>query len=109
MANAATPNTTTAKNVTNGANETTTHPFTDKAQATLQSSVDRLAQTAARAEENIRASAADSADNMSARKAEMDAKWKSSGVRKYAVENPVAAAGIAFAAGMLVTSLLRKK
>ena len=112
MATAATPNTTAnngaAKKATNGVDEST-HPFTDKAQATLQNSVDRLAQSAARAEENLRATASDSADNMAARKAQMDAKWKSSGVRKYAVENPVAAAGIAFAAGMLVTSLLRKK
>lgn len=108
MATAANPTTSTSKKVSNGVDEST-HPFTDKAQETLQSSVDRLAQSAARAEENIRASAADSADNMAARKAEMDAKWKASGVRKYAVDNPVAAAGIAFAAGMLVTSLLRKK
>lgn len=108
MATAANPTTPTAKKVTNSVDESA-HPFTDKAQETLQSSVDRLAQSAARAEENIRATAADSADNMAARKAQMDAKWKSSGVRKYAVENPVAAAGIAFAAGMLVTSLLRKK
>ncbi|MEG3768349.1 DUF883 domain-containing protein [Alteromonas sp. 14N.309.X.WAT.G.H12] len=87
----------------------TTHPYTDKAQETLHSSVDKLASSAAKAEENLRASAADSAENMAERKAQLDAKWKRSGVRKYAIENPIATAGIAFAAGMLVTSLLRKK
>lgn len=89
--------------------DTSTHPYTDVAQDTLHSSVDKLAKSAAKAEENLRATAADSAENIAARKAQMDAKWQASGVRKYAVENPVAAAGIAFAAGMLVTSLLRRK
>ncbi|MEC7699909.1 MAG: DUF883 domain-containing protein, partial [Pseudomonadota bacterium] len=49
------------------------------------------------------------AENMSARKRLAQQKCQASNVRKYAIENPVATAGIAFAAGMLVTSLLRKK
>ncbi|AYA64104.1 DUF883 domain-containing protein [Alteromonas sp. RKMC-009] len=109
MANAAsTASPASATKTSNGVADST-HPFTDKAQASLHSSVDKLAESAARAEQNIRSTASDSAENMAARKAQMDAKWKASGVRKYAIENPVAAAGIAFAAGMLVTSLLRKK
>ncbi len=94
--------------VGNGVSEST-HPYTDKAQESLHSSVDKLASSASRAEERLRETAADSAENMSARKKEMEAKWQKSGVRNYAVENPIAAAGIAFAAGMLVSSLLRKK
>ncbi|MBU3023224.1 DUF883 domain-containing protein [Aestuariibacter sp. A3R04] len=107
----ATSNVSKAQQKTNSTAETgaSSHPYTDIAQDTLHSSVDRLAKTAAKAEENLRNTAADSAENMASRKAQMDAKWQASGVRKYAVENPVAAAGIAFAAGMLVTSLLRKK
>ncbi|GGW90047.1 DUF883 domain-containing protein [Alteromonas halophila] len=96
------------KKVGNGASESA-HPFTDKAQESLHSSVDKLAGSASRAEQNIRETAAGSAENMSARKKEAEAKWQKSGVRNYAVNNPVAAAGIAFAAGMLVSSLFRKK
>lgn len=92
----------------NGVTEST-HPMTDKIQESLHSSVDKLATSAARAEENIRTTASDSAENVAARKRLAEKKWLTSGVRKYAVENPVAAAGVAFAAGMLVTSLLRKK
>nr|WP_156824162.1 DUF883 domain-containing protein [Salinimonas chungwhensis] len=83
--------------------------MTDKIQDSLHSSVDKLANSAGRAEENLRATASDSAENMAARKRLAEKKWQASGVRKYAIENPVATAGIAFAAGMLVTSLLRNK
>lgn len=92
----------------NGVSEST-HPVTDKLQDTLHSSVDKLAGTASRAEESLRSTAADSAENMAARKRLAERKWQASSVRKYAVENPLAAAGIAFAAGMLITSLLRNK
>jgi ElaB/YqjD/DUF883 family membrane-anchored ribosome-binding protein len=46
---------------------------------------------------------------MAERKRLAEQKWQASKVRNYAIENPLATAGIAFAAGMLVTSLLRKK
>jgi len=45
---------------------------------------------------------------LAARRRLMKQKWLGSSVRNYAVENPVAAAGITFAAGMLVASLLKK-
>ena len=93
---------------TNGIKEPA-HPVTDSLQATLHASVDKLADSAGIAEENIRKTAASSAENMSARKRLAEKKWHASKVRAYAIENPVATAGIAFAAGMLVTSLLRKK
>ncbi|MDP2596512.1 DUF883 domain-containing protein [Alteromonas stellipolaris] len=85
------------------------HPVTDQLKETLHSSVDKLADSAAVAEDNIRNTASRSADNMSERKRLAEQKWQASGVRKYAIENPLATAGIAFAAGMLVTSLFRKK
>ena len=87
----------------------TSHPVTDQLKESLHASVDKLADSAGIAEENIRRTASSSAENMSARKRLAQQKWQASKVRKYAIENPVAAAGIAFAAGMLVTSLLRKK
>ncbi|MCU7555855.1 DUF883 domain-containing protein [Alteromonas sp. ASW11-19] len=86
-----------------------THPMTDKLQETLHSSVDKLAGTASVAEENLRDTASASAENMAARQRLAKQKWQASSIRKYAVENPVAAAGIAFAAGMFLTSILRKR
>ena len=102
---------TTATQRTAKANGVTepSHPVTDQLKETLHSSVDKLADSAGVAEENIRQTASKSAENMSARKRLAEQKWQASKVRQYAIENPVATAGIAFAAGMLVTSLPRKK
>ncbi|MCW8108253.1 DUF883 domain-containing protein [Alteromonas ponticola] len=85
------------------------HPVTDKLKDTLHTSVDKLAGSAARAEENLRKSAHDSAENWEKRKVEAEQKWQTSSIRKYAVENPLTTAGIAFAAGMLLTSIFRSK
>ncbi len=85
------------------------HPVTDKVQESLHSSVDKLAGSAGRAEENLRQSASESAENWERRKAEAEQKWQGSSIRKYAIENPLATAGIAFAAGMLLTSIFRSK
>lgn len=101
-------NQSTKTNSANGVNHPS-HPVTDQLKASLHASVDKLADSAGIAERNIRESASSSAQNMSARKRLAEQKWQASKVRKYAIENPVATAGIAFAAGMLVTSLLRKK
>ena len=99
---------TVKSNSSNGVAEPS-HPVTDQLKESLHASVDKLADSAGIAEENLRRTASSSAENMSARKRLAQQKWQASKVRKYAIENPVAAAGIAFAAGMLVTSLLRKK
>jgi ElaB/YqjD/DUF883 family membrane-anchored ribosome-binding protein len=95
-------------NSTNGVAEPS-HPVTDQLKDTLHASVDKLADSAGVAEENIRRTASSSAENMSERKRLAEQKWQASKVRQYAIENPIQTAGIAFAAGMLVTSLLRKK
>ena len=87
----------TSKRATNGA-DTSTHPMTDKLQSTLHESVDT----------SMRETSSATADNLAARKRLAKQKWQQSKVRNYAVENPLAAAGIAFAAGMLVTTLLKK-
>ncbi|WP_414827806.1 DUF883 domain-containing protein [Alteromonas sp. H39] len=98
----------TTKVKSNGVGEST-HPVTDKVQETLHASVDKLAGSAGVAEQNLRDTAATSKENMAARQRLAKQKWQASSVRKYAVENPLAAAGIAFAAGMFLTSILRKK
>lgn len=109
MATQASAKTQTVKtNRSNGVAEPS-HPVTDQLKDSLHASVDKLADSAGVAEENIRRTASSSAENMSARKRLAQQKWEASKVRQYAIENPLATAGMAFAAGMLVTSLLRKK
>ncbi len=97
----------TAKSTANGKDDQG-HPMTDKLQSSLHESLDTIAEKAASAEESLRNSASASAENMAERRRAAKEKWLGSSVRNYAVENPVAAAGITFAAGMLVASLLKK-
>lgn len=106
-----TAKTTTAKNTSANGKATSepSHPVTDQLKESLHESVDKLADNASVAEENIRRTATASAENMSERKRLAEQKWQSSKLRNYAIENPVATAGLAFAAGVLVTSLFRKK
>ena len=109
MATQASAKSQTVKSTTaNGVTEPS-HPVTDQLKDSLLASVDKLADSAGIAEENIRKTASSSAESMSERKRLAEQKWQASKVRNYAIENPLATAGIAFAAGMLVTSLLRKK
>lgn len=86
-----------------------THPISDKVQDTLHESVDTLAQKAASTEDSLRNAAQSGSESFAAKQEEVKAKWEQSSVKRYATENPVATAGIAFAAGVLLTSLLRRK
>jgi ElaB/YqjD/DUF883 family membrane-anchored ribosome-binding protein len=86
-----------------------THPVSDKVQDTLHESVDNIAEKAASTEDKLREAAQSGSENLAAKQKEMQDKWQQSAVKKYATENPVATAGIAFAAGVLLTSLLRRK
>ncbi len=94
----------TASNGQSGAN----HPFTESMSNSLHDSIDRLANTVARAEESVRDGVDEGAENLSARQKQIESKWNQSTVKKFAAENPVATAGMAFAAGALLSSLLRK-
>ncbi len=85
-----------------------THPVADKLKDTLHGSVDTLAEKAAATEASLRESATKGSENFNAKQKELEAKWEHSGIKKYATENPVATAGIAFAAGMLLSSILRR-
>jgi len=86
-----------------------THPLSDKVQDTLHESVDTLAQKAAYTEDRLRNAAQSGSENFSAKQQEVQKKWEQSAVKKYATENPIATAGIAFAAGVLLTSILHRK
>jgi len=86
-------------------------PFTDKATSVAHDAVDALSSKAASAESSVRNGASSSAQTLSEKQLEARIKLAeySGKTRKLASENPLATAGIAFAAGMLVTSLLRRK
>ena len=86
-----------------------THPISDKVKDTLHESVDTLAQKAATTEDRLRNAAQSGSENFTAKQEEVKAQWEQSSVKKYATENPVATAGIAFAADVLLTSILRSK
>jgi ElaB/YqjD/DUF883 family membrane-anchored ribosome-binding protein len=83
-------------------------PLTEKTSEALHKAVDSLAEKAAGGEEKLRGSATHSAESIAKQQKELQDKWQNSKVRSYASENPVAAAGIAFAAGVLVSTLLRR-
>ena len=85
------------------------HPVADKMQNTLHESVDTLAQKVGSAEETLRETAQNSSENFVQKQMEIEDKWNKSAIKKYATDNPVATAGIAFSVGMLVSSLLKRR
>jgi ElaB/YqjD/DUF883 family membrane-anchored ribosome-binding protein len=101
-------NSSTAKSKVS-AQDTGNHPVADKIKDSLHESVDTLAEKAADAERGIRESAVKGSENFEKRRDQIEANWNSSAVKRYAVENPVKTAGLAFAAGALLASMLRNK
>lgn len=85
-------------------------PFTDKAASAAHVAVDALSTKAATAEQSIRHGAASSAETLSEKQKVAREKFGeySGRTRQLASENPLATAGIAFAAGMLVTALFSR-
>lgn len=98
-----------SKMTNDGKKSTSEHPVSDRLKNTLHDSVDTLSDKAAQAEERIRETAQASSQTLDEKQKELKAKWEGSPVKKYASENPVATAGIAFAAGMLLSSFLKRK
>ncbi len=86
-------------------------PFTEKATSAAHDAVDALSSKAAVAESSVRKGATSSAETLSEK--QLIAREKlgeyTSKTRPLAAENPLATAGIAFDAGMLVTALFRRK
>ncbi len=86
-------------------------PFTEKAASVAHDAVDALSSKASAAESSVRKGASSSAETLSEKQllARVKLSECTSKTRDFASENPLATAGIAFAAGMLITSLLRRK
>lgn len=85
-------------------------PLTEKAASAAHQAVDAMSSKAASAEETIRKTAAGSTEALHQRQEQIKHQLESGyqKTRSLAAENPLAAAGIAFAAGVLVTALLRR-
>lgn len=84
-------------------------PVAETVTQALHQSVDTLGQHAAATEEKIRDTANSSAENLAVKQQQAKSYWDNSAVGKYTKENPVATAGIAFAAGMLLASFIKSK
>jgi ElaB/YqjD/DUF883 family membrane-anchored ribosome-binding protein len=91
------------------ATKSSTTPIADKVTETLHESVETLADHSASMEQKLRETATGTAESMSEKQAQAKQAWDGSAVGKYTKENPLATAGIAFAAGVLLTSLLKRK
>lgn len=86
---------------------TETH-VTEQAAGAAHSAVDRVAGSAAKAEERIRGAAASGEERLREKHAEarVSTERAMDHVREYTRENPLAAAGIAFAAGLVLSRLI---
>ncbi len=111
MATTTTNTTTSANSKTDPKTPHAEAPLTDKATSAAHNAVDALSTRAATAEQNIREGANNSAETLSEKQqiAREKLNQYSGKTRKFAAENPLATAGIAFAAGMLVSALVRNK
>lgn len=85
-------------------------PVTEHAAEAAHETVDRVADTVARAEGQVREKAAAGEERLRMKSAEARASTErlADQVRQYARENPLAAAGIAFAAGLVVSRMLSR-
>jgi len=91
--------------------DTNSAPITEKMTAAAHDTVDKASLHASAAEERLRETADSTSESLAAKKAtaEMELSTAANQARKMVVENPLMAAGVAFAAGLLVTSLLSKR
>lgn len=101
---------TTAKTSTIG-NGSLNAPVTERASEVAHHAVDSMAIKASAAEDTLRKTAATSKEAISHKQEEIKQQLQSSysKTRSLAEQNPLATAGIAFVAGMLVTTLLRRR
>ena len=108
MANANTKN---AEQTQSNSAHTPTAPTTESASKAAHAALDQVAQKAATAEDYVRKHASESAETLHEKREALEASLKSSvsRSRRFAQENPLLCAGLAFAAGMAVTALIRRK
>ncbi|SEH92206.1 hypothetical protein SAMN05660691_02173 [Rheinheimera pacifica] len=85
-------------------------PVTERASEAAHHAVDAMAIKAAAAEDTLRKTAASSQETLAHKQEEIKQQLQTtySKTHELAAQNPLATAGIAFVAGMLVTVLLRR-
>ena len=85
-------------------------PVTEKAVEAVHHAVDAVAIKAAAAEDTLRKTAASSQETLAHKQEEIKQQLQLSysKTRELAAQNPLATAGLAFAAGVLLTALLRR-
>ena len=86
-------------------------PVTERASQAAHHAVDNVATKASAAEDTLRKTAAESAEAIAQKQEAIKQQLQSSysKTRELAAQNPLATAGIAFAAGVLFTALLRRR
>lgn len=86
-------------------------PTTAKASEVTHHAIDAVAEKAAVAEDTLRKTAASSQETLAHKQEEIKQQLQSSysKTRELAAQNPLATAGIAFAAGVVLTALLRRR
>ena len=101
----------TTDNATATVDSLVTAPVTAKATEATHHAVDAVAVKAASAEDALRKTAASSQETLAHKQEEIKQQLHDSysKTREFAVQNPLATAGIAFAAGALLTALLRRR
>lgn len=91
--------------------KTSSAPTTEQAAKAAHDTIDKVATKAADAEEYVRTHAEQSKESISQRKEQLEQSLQDSMERtkSFARENPLLCAGLAFAAGMIFTALLRRR
>jgi ElaB/YqjD/DUF883 family membrane-anchored ribosome-binding protein len=86
-------------------------PVTDRATQAAHHAVDSMAEKASAAEDSLRKTAASSRESIAHKQEEIKHQLQDgySKTRELAAQNPLATAGIAFAAGILFTALMRRR
>lgn len=91
--------------------EATQAPFTEKVTAAAHETVDRASARASAAEERVRETVDNTSENIANKKASLEADFVTATdkTRQFVIENPLMAAGVAFTAGLILSSLLSKR
>ena len=94
----------------NESDDNSGNPTTDRLAAMAHETIDRVAETANHAEHEVRSAATRTAEKAKHAQDQMvaTADENLSKVRSYVQQNPLTSAGIAFAAGVILSSLIRR-
>ena len=95
-------------NAGNASNHTSSAPLTNRATDAAHEKIDRVSESAAKAEKRVRGAVAEGEEKLKSKSDEARANTEKaiSQVREYAKQNPLMAAGIAFASGLLVSRII---